>query len=322
MKRWSILAAIAISVALASLALADVGEARVEVLPIETLTLSDAQFLTGDAAGTPATVTGALRIAPGTGRRPLVVFIAGSDGFGSNTEAWDRQFEAMGISTFALDGFAGRGIASLVADQSKLGRLNMILDLYRALAILAAHPRVDPARIAVMGFSRGGQVALYASLRRFQTMWNRSGVEPAAYIALYPPCVTSYIGDTDVSDRPIRIFHGAADDYVEIAPCRAYVARLRAAGKDATLTEFPGAGHAFDDPDLPATPTVVPNAETTHCVLKEEPAGVIVNTATMKPFTYGDRCVGRDPHVAYSAAATRATEAAVKKLLRTDFGLK
>jgi acetyl esterase/lipase len=71
----------------------------------------------------------------------------------------------------------------------------MILDLYRSLAILAAHPRVDPNRIAVMGFSRGGQAALYATLKRFHKMWNPSGIDPAAYIALYAPCITTYLGD-------------------------------------------------------------------------------------------------------------------------------
>jgi dienelactone hydrolase len=104
----------------------------------------------------------------------------------------------------------------------------MILDLYRGLAILAANPAIDPNRIAVMGFSRGGQAALYATLKRFQKMWNPSGIDAAAYIALYPPCITTYIDDTQVSDHPIRIFHGISDDWVEIAPCRAYFERLRA----------------------------------------------------------------------------------------------
>jgi dienelactone hydrolase len=158
-------------------------------------------------------------------------------------------------------------------------------------------------------------------MKRFQEKWNTSGVEPAAYIPLYPSCITTFIGDTDVAARPIRIFHGIADDYVEIAPCRAYVARLRTARKDVTLTEFADTWHAFDYPLLPTTPTILPNGQITHCVLKEEPIGIIVNTATMKPFSYADSCVTRDAHVAYSASATRATEAAVKELLRAAFKL-
>ena len=39
-----------------------------------------------------------------------------------------------------------------------------------------------------MGFSRGGQATLYASLRRFQKMWDKSGIEFAAYIPFYPDC--------------------------------------------------------------------------------------------------------------------------------------
>src|SRR5580658_258299 len=172
--------------------------ARVEAIPIQTLTISDEQFLKGDAYGRPTTIAGVLRIAQGSGRLPLVILVPGSGGFNANADVWDRQFEPMGISTFEMDSFAGRGIVSTVVDQSQLGRLNMILDLYRSLAVLAAHPRVDPNRIAVMGFSRGAQATLYASLKRFQKLWNAGGIEPAAYVALYAPCVTTYIGDTEV----------------------------------------------------------------------------------------------------------------------------
>jgi dienelactone hydrolase len=295
--------------------------ARIEAIPIQTLTISDQQFLNGDAYGRPTTIAGVLRVAQGSGRLPLVVLVPGSGGINAGADVWDRQFEAMGISTFTLDSFAGRGIVSTVVDQSQLGRLNGILDLYRALEILAAHPRVDPNRIAVMGFSRGGLTTLYASLKRFHKMWNPRGIDPAAYIALYPPCTTTYIGDTDVGNHPIRMFHGVSDDYVEIGPCRAYFQRLRQTAADVQMVEYPDAWHAYDSPLLPSSPTVVNNGQTIHCVLKEEPAGTILNTATQKPFTYADDCVGRNPHVAYSASATRATEEAVKALLKTAFKL-
>jgi len=293
----------------------------IEAIPIQTLTISDQQFLNGDASGRLTTVAGVLRIAQGSGRLPLVILMHGSGGFEVNADIWERQFGSLGISTFALDSFSGRGIASTVTDQSQLGRLNMILDLYRSLAVLAGHPLVDPNRIAVMGFSRGGQAALYATLKRFQNMWNPSRIDPAAYIALYPQCNTTYIGDTDVTGHPIRIFHGMSDDYVEIGPCRAYFDRLNQAGKDVQMTEYPDTWHAFDYPSLTSSPAVVHYGQTTNCVLIEETAGTIVNTATNKPFTYADECVGRNPHVAYSPNATHATEEAVRLLLKKVFKL-
>jgi hypothetical protein len=59
------------------------------------------------------------------------------------------------------------------SNQALLGRLNFILDIYRALEVLASHPRVDPGRTALMGFSRGGQAALYSS-RQASNDLNRS----------------------------------------------------------------------------------------------------------------------------------------------------
>src|SRR6202035_899568 len=179
--------------------------ARVELYAIPSLTISDQQFLTGDANGKPVTVAGEFRIAQGSGRLPVVVLMHGSSGVGATMEAWVHQFNAMGISTFVIDGFSGRGLTAVGPNQALLGRLNLILDIYRALDILAKHPRVDPDRIALMGFSRGGQAALFASLDRFDGLWNKSGIRFAAYIPFYPDCSTSYVGDTDVADKPIRI---------------------------------------------------------------------------------------------------------------------
>lgn len=151
--------------------------ARTELHAIDTLTLSDAQFLTGDGNARATVTTGALRIPRGQGRLPVVVLQHGSNGMGANIEMWSRELNAIGVSTLALDGFTGRGLTDVNVNQALLGRLNFVLDIYRALDVLAKHPRVDPQRVALMGFSRGGQAALYASLKRFHKMWNRSGIE-------------------------------------------------------------------------------------------------------------------------------------------------
>src|SRR5712691_3264813 len=184
--------------------------ARIELRPIETLTLTDQQFLTGDKNGKAVTIAGELRIPRGVnGRMPAVVLLHGSGGVNGGNELWAKHFNEMGIAAFLLDSFSARGIVSTSANQALLGRLNMILDAYRSHEMLAAHPRIDPARIAVMGFSRG-QSALYSSMRRFQEMWNPRA-QFALHIPLYASCSSAFIRDTDVT-APIRQHHGLADD--------------------------------------------------------------------------------------------------------------
>src|SRR3954447_23363130 len=77
--------------------------ARTELYQVQTLTLSDQEFLTGRAGGQPVTITGEFRIAQGTGRLPVVVLQHGSSGIAANIDVWSRELNALGISTFALD---------------------------------------------------------------------------------------------------------------------------------------------------------------------------------------------------------------------------
>ena len=123
----------------------------------------------------------------------------------------------MGIASFLVDSFLGRGLTRTSTNLAQLTPYNVILDSYRTFDVLANHPCIDPARIALMGFSFGGFSALYSSLMRFRQMWNPRAAF-AAYMPFYPGCATTFIGDTDVSAAPIRQFHGAADDYTPIAP--------------------------------------------------------------------------------------------------------
>lgn len=297
--------------------------ARVEIYAIPSLTISDQQFLTGDANGKPVTVAGEFRIAQGSGRLPVVVLMHGSSGVGATMEAWVHTFNAMGISTFVIDGFSGRGLTAVGPNQALLGRLNFILDIYRALDILARHPRVDPERIVLMGFSRGGQAALYASLERFHKLWNKSGLQFAAYIPFYPDCSTSYATDTEVAARPIRIFHGAPDDYNPVASCKAYMGRLQEAKRDIVLTEYPDSPHGFDGGLLGVSTTMVSaNAQTArNCHLKEGEGGVLMNADTQAPFSYKDACIELNPHVGGNPATAEAARKAVSDFLQALFKL-
>jgi len=296
--------------------------ARMLVVPFTSRTVDDAAFLAGDRnAGKDVNLAGILRLPAGQGPFPVVVLVEGSGGIGQNIDFWDRNFLSHGVGTFIVDGFTGRGIDNVINDQSQLGLMNMIVDVYLRLGAIAKDPRVDPKRIALMGFSRGGLTVLYASLKRFQDAWNMSGVTPAAYIPLYPVCNFDYRQGEDVAGGPIRIFHGAADDYVPIGPCEDYVKRLKAAGRDAEIMALPGAYHAFDLALLPPS-LELPKAQKTACILKEDASGAILNQATGKPWAPADPCNGVGAHIGYSAEATATTQKAVNAFLSTTLGAK
>ena len=169
-----------------------------------------------------------------------------------------------------------------------------------------------------MGGSRGGRVALYASLKRFQRLYGPADLEFATYLAFYTPCYARYIDDENVSDRPIRLLHGAADDYVPMAPCKAYVERLRRHGKDVQLTEFPGAYHLFDNPVYPLVRR--PDAQTARrCTLEERRVGQVVNIESGKPFTWEDSCVERGVMVGYDSRAHAEAIKSIDSLLQALF---
>ena len=291
-------------------------------LRFESLTLSDAQFLTGMKDGQVVMIWGDLRL-PETGdkRLPAVILAHGSGGLGAHEERWADELNAMGVAAFLLDSFSGRGIGETAVDQSRLSLGAMVVDAYRALELLSTHPRLDPSRIALMGFSRGGYVSLYASLVRFQRMHGPADVEFAAYLAFYPFCNATFIDDEQVSNRPIRIFQGTADDYTPIGPCRQYAERLRRAGKDVQLSEYPGAQHGFDSPSRAPSSYLPLVVNPSRCFFVEQTPGVMVHRDSGRPVDFQDACFTRGATVGYDARAHADATRSVKALLTSVFKL-
>ena len=301
---------------------------RIEVHALPTVTLTRGQLLAGsDEGAATATIAGELSLPfVAAARMPAVLMLHGDAGAVANQVAWNEALNAIGIAVFTLDSFSGRGAvasgASLGSMPESIGGATRVVDAERALALLARHPRIDPARIAVMGFSSGGRTALVAAQRRFASAFGTPGLAFAAYIALYPDCNVRLLGDTQSEPGPQRIFIGEADVLTSADACARYVERLRRSGSDAAITTFPGAHHGFDNVGSPNL-TRIPGVPTAaRCNLEETKAGAIVNVDTGRPLAEGDSCVGKGLIAGYDAAADSATKAAVKALLIERFGLK
>lgn len=295
---------------------------RSEIYSIPTLTISDKQFLQGDKSGQEVNVNGILRFPPKpvSQKLPVIFLVHGSSGIGSNIDYWSNHFLEQGYATFSIDGFTGRGLTIVGPNQAALGRLNLILDSYRAMEILAKHPRLDSNKFVLMGFSRGGQASLYASLERFNQLWNKSGTVFAAHIPFYADCATSYIGETTTTGKPIQLHHGKTDDYNPIASCRDYVGKLKAANQKVALFEYELGPHAFDSPLGTIPPVVSKDAQTTRsCKIIEKTTGNLINSQTNQAFKYTDTCVELNPHVGKDEDATQKSTREVDGFLLNLF---
>jgi len=219
-----------------------------------SLTLPENRFISLTQEGKPVVISGVLSFPP-TGSRPFpaVILAHGCGGVSPTVREWSKQLNKMGTAAFRVDSFSGRGIRGTCTGESSINRGSRLIDVYRARELLSTHPRIDGSRIALMGFSQGGGVTLLARQLRLQRLWMNGNHDFAAYLAFYPAtCNREFLQEAEVSDRPLRIFQGTADDWTPIGPCRAYVQKMQRAGKDVEIFAYVVSHHSLDHPTMPA----------------------------------------------------------------------
>ncbi len=182
---------------------------------------------------------------------PAVVLVHGSGGiYPEEVTYWARLLNEQGIAAFVIDIFGPRGVKSTGEDQSQIPFAADTADAFAALGMLAGHPRVDPKRIAVMGFSRGGITAVRSGVVPIIRGSAPSGLRFAAHVALYSGGCAGVLAVTPksgtFSPEPMLFVHGDADDYAFMSDCRSYAQRIAAAGTPTEFVVLPGARHKFD----------------------------------------------------------------------------
>ena len=193
-----------------------------------------------------------------SGRMPAIVIVHGSAGVTEAREGfWARALSEAGMVTLVPDSFTPRGVDSTAEDQSRVTTTQMLRDAFAALAFLAAQDFVDGKRIAVMGMSKGGAVALLAADQQAQ----RGGRTFAAHLPLYPACALQYRNPRPTG-APVLMLIGAKDNYSGVKLCAAYAERLRAAGGQVQLKTYPGAHHGFDGDTMSEREFYLPRVQT------------------------------------------------------------
>lgn len=221
---------------------------------------------------------GDLRLPASTRPAPVVVCIHG--GFWRSRYTLEHlghlcaAITAAGYATWSLEyrrtGDPGGGWPGTFEDVS--------LGLHHLAQLASQHP-IDPQRVALIGHSAGGHLALWLAA---QNRWLRGAVSLAGVtdlrrahdLQLGRGVVQEFLGATPAEDperylkgSPIellpfgvrqRLVHGTNDDTVPFALSRDYVTAAQAKGDDAQLIALEGAGHfELIDPRTKEWPAVL-----------------------------------------------------------------
>jgi dienelactone hydrolase len=193
---------------------------------------------------------------------PAVILVHGSGGLGfegDHIRDWAGRLNGWGVAALVIDTYGPRGITETVSDQQRISIFAQIADAYAALKALAADPRIDRNRIAIMGFSRGAIVTMDTAMETLRQGFGSGNLRFAAHVALYSGCNIAF-ADHATDKAPILFLHGEEDDFTPMAPCKEYAKWLQSMGNPVTFVSYPGAHHGFDSTiqvfELPSAPTL------------------------------------------------------------------
>jgi len=217
---------------------------------LDTVPAADVETGTVRLTAGDTDLEGYLAAPAGDGRRAGVLVLHDWAGMTDHVRVRAEMLARLGYVALAGDVF---GPENQPADQDESQRLagmlygDVALFRERVLAnldALRADPRVDPARVVVMGYCLGGSGALEAA---------RAGADVAGVVSFHGGLGTGAPAEPGSITGSVLVLTGADDPMVPISAVQEFEDELRAAGApDWQVVTYSGALHAFAVPGVDA----------------------------------------------------------------------
>jgi len=221
------------------------------------------QLLAREPSGEAVTIDGRLGFPDQTKERhPAVIVVHGLGGYRDANEGYiAAELRRAGFATLTYDSFAARGTTG-AALQGSPGYLPIgVADAFAALQFLSNERRIDANRIAIIGFSYGGEVAHLTAFEALRSALVAGSGRFAAHVPFYPGGTFGVAAAPHAyTGSPVLMLLGEKDDNLPVTKIEDYLAYARAAGAPAPIETviYPNAYHAWTVGDLGA-PRFYPN---------------------------------------------------------------
>jgi len=185
---------------------------------------------------------------------PVVVYVGGCDGWNKLGTAYMQsqmaELENLGYHVIHLDWAGSRGIWNTcqipLQDPRYTKPQDIANDIYVAYKYLSQHPKIDPKRIGLFGFSAGGGgVLAYSSTIWGGPWWDYQSPGYAAVFAIYGFCYREYTTGNRWTRNIMAVF-GELDNEVRPNFCQKVTPEP---GVESVIHLFPGVHHGYMLPD-------------------------------------------------------------------------
>lgn len=187
----------------------------------------------------------------GAGPFPSVLIYIEAYGLNEHFQRLTRRFARAGFAAVTPDLYGGAVYAyadlpGAIGHMKRMDDDSVLAQSERALDFLAGRPEADGGAVAGVGFCMGGRLAFLASAAlasRFKAAaaFYGGGIGPAA----------DFFGKKNLLDRaqdikaPMLFWYGAEDQFIRPDEHGRIAEAMSRAGKQYTLTVFPGTTHGF-----------------------------------------------------------------------------